>query len=189
MVQERKRPPRGQAPPDRRGATVPEAQRLPMPRHPEIIRQVVEQITGSQLPPFPEGMTIAEKTEALDQMVQQLGRQIRQPPQPSQAPAWRPACCNCLNNQKVAVTELAQAMQSEGLEPGSPEYQQRYLQAQQEGAQLLPGMPVPPGALPPVFPADAMVNGNSICQYCFPASRQSRLALGSANMSLASMRT
>ncbi len=123
--------------------------------------------------------TPEEWSDRLQQAMQRAQNQF--PPQPQ---AWRPACANCLNGNKVAIGDLVKKLNSQGLQIGDPRFQQAVQEAQQAGAQFAqnPMMAMGqngtrPDMIPPVRPADTLAGGTALCAVCFQPQRQTSLAI------------
>jgi hypothetical protein len=126
-----------------------------------------------------------EDREPTPEEAAQMAAAFQQMMAPQQA--WRPACCNCLNNHKIAIQELAGKLKAAGIVQGMPEFMQAMQSALEAGAQMaqnpfaMQGQNgTHPDLIPPVRPADVFVNGNTVCMVCFTPMKQSGLLAAGA---------
>jgi hypothetical protein len=98
---------------------------------------------------------------------------------------WRPACCQCANNHKLAIGELQKKLALSGVSPEHPEFLPRMQQAAKVGEALAQNPQLAmsgqvPDHIPPIRPADLLVNGSSLCVVCFIPARPTGLMAASS---------
>lgn len=129
----------------------------------------------------PVGVASPELVEAAQALAQRMQAPVMQ--------GWRPACTFCANGHKLAIGEMTQKLMNKGVSPGSPEFQQAMQAAAQAGMMFAQNPQAPgmngqhPDMIPPVRPADLIVNGTTLCILCFTPQKQTSLLAAPAGWS------
>jgi hypothetical protein len=128
-------------------------------------------LSGEEMPDPAEVAAIAQQ-----QMMEAMA--ARQPQ------GWRPACVNCLNGHKIAVAEFVKKMQGLGMQVGDPRFSEA-LNAARHAGMIFAQNPMAaigqngtkPDMIPPIRPADTIVNGSAVCMVCFMPQKQTNLLI------------